>query len=285
MSRGPERLARVADGPALGQGPADEAGGVGPGRLAHGRHGGVEGAAEQDDARVVGVGCTVRRQWLERRLHGAVARTEQRREHRVDGGDDAGDGAEVAGEAERLRGDEAPHLQEQLDVGAAEAVDGLLRVADEEEAARVDHEPGPVGRGATGRVGEDRVVGRDAGDAHGELGLDGIGVLELVEEQVRPATPQLGDDHRVRAEQVAGEHEQVVEVERARRPPGRGRLEGEVAQLDDQVGERLAPGREREPPALVLCGRAAGRGCRRSRRPSGPCCLGGWRAWARRAAG
>ncbi len=44
----PERLARVADGPALGQGPADEAGGVGPGRLAHGRHGGVEGAAEED---------------------------------------------------------------------------------------------------------------------------------------------------------------------------------------------------------------------------------------------
>ena len=74
----------------------------------------------------------------------------------------------------RPRGDQASlHLLVERDVGAAEAVDRLLRIADQEElAGRRPHAP-PVALGG--------IVG---GEEEQQLGLQRIGVLELVDEEV-----------------------------------------------------------------------------------------------------
>ena len=64
------------------------------------------------------------------------------------------------------------------DVGPPEAVDRLLRVADEEEVPGGDLDATPSGRSPPTALA--RVGGRDA---HGQLDLDGVGVLELVEQQ------------------------------------------------------------------------------------------------------
>ncbi len=77
----------------------------------------------------------------------------------------------AAPNAERAR-------QERGDVGAAEAVDRLLGVADHEQTPRIDLDLVPA---AVARV---RVARREQ---RGEVALDGIRVLELVEQQMRVA--------------------------------------------------------------------------------------------------
>ena len=109
--------------------------------------------------------------------------------------------------------------QEHGDVGPAEPVDRLLRVADEEQPARLDlHLPPRPGPG----------VGIRRRDQHRQLDLDGIGVLELVEQEplitVGGRRPHLHPVHGV-AQHGPGQHQQVVELQLARPPAllGRGR--------------------------------------------------------------
>ena len=63
-------------------------------------------------------------------------------------------------------------------LGPAEPVDRLLRVADEEQ---------PPGQGGVGLRSPPRRASGGGGEAHGDLELDRVGVLELVEQQVRVA--------------------------------------------------------------------------------------------------
>ena len=113
------------------------------------------------------------------------------------------------------------------DVRAPEPVDRLLRVADDEQAA-VRH----VYLVPIGGVGL-----RAAGDPGGQLDLDRIGVLELVEQQ--PAIPPLQRRAHSRAvdrvaKQVAGEHEKVVELQPPLLAAG---LRGRERRLPDPPGE------------------------------------------------
>src|SRR5207253_1075472 len=85
-----------------------------------------------------------------------------------------------------------------------EAVDRLLRIADQEELARNRAHAPPVAGG--------RVVRREEQE---NLRLQRVGVLELVDEDVREPALQLGTDRRVVADQVAGAEQQVDEVEAA----------------------------------------------------------------------
>ena len=70
---------------------------------------------------------------------------------------------------------EALRLVVDRDVGAAEAVDGLLGVADDEELAGLQAAAAPVFR---------RLPFRVLGQEERELRLEGVGVLELVHEDV-----------------------------------------------------------------------------------------------------
>ena len=188
----------------------------------------------------VGVGIVVVRDAAEHRDRGPVRRGRARGLERVVLGLRAGVGldqlaedvvhpvehrrgrAEVARE-QLGRGDErVARLQEGRDVGPAEPVDRLLRVADEEEVPGLDRDLGP-GRVAVSRR---RVDGRER---HRDVDLDRVGVLELVDEQPLVPAPEPGAGGRAVlgvAEQQAREHEQVVELE----------LTGDPARVD--IGAR-----------------------------------------------
>ena len=138
-------------------------------------------------------------------------------------------GAEVAGEPAGRRAERRAGPEERGDVGAAEAVDRLLRVADHEQPAGVDRElVPPVGAG----------VGLARREQRGEVALDRVGVLELVEQQagVPGAQPPAHVPPVVGvAQHRAGEHEEVVELELARAAAGRGLAQGELRQLPRQA--------------------------------------------------
>ena len=95
-------------------------------------------------------------------------------------------GAEVGGDREHgVRGPGAKRLARPdigRDVGAAEAVDRLLGIADQEQRARAKRECRPVGAIAVPR--------RLAAEAPEYLGLQRVGVLELVDEDVAEARGQ-----------------------------------------------------------------------------------------------
>ena len=95
------------------------------------------------------------------------------------------------------------------DVGAPEPVDRLLRIADDEQSSWAARSvfPSPAGP-PSGRGGE----------PHGELELDRLGVLELVEQHPGVPLMEAWRGRRAGAEQAAGEHEQVVELNSCRRP-------------------------------------------------------------------
>ena len=102
--------------------------------------------------------------------------------------------------AERLAGADVG-----CDVGTAEAIDRLLGIADEEEGARSEREGRPVGGGALRR--------RLSAEAPENLGLQGVGVLELVHEDAGEARGEGPAHVIVIAQQIAGGENQIVEIE------------------------------------------------------------------------
>ena len=95
-------------------------------------------------------------------------------------------GAEVGVEHDRLA-DVLLGAQVRGDVGPAEPVDRLLRVADDEQRAGRHATSGQSGASAP----------RATGDPHGQLDLDRVGVLELVQQQPLVPLLQRGPHGRV----------------------------------------------------------------------------------------
>ena len=93
------------------------------------------------------------------------------------------------------------------DIGAAEAVDGLLRIPDQEEPPRRRNRPEPV---APGRVGR--------GEQEQDLGLHRVGVLVFVHQDAGEPGPEFLARARIVPQQVPGAEQQVLEVQPARRP-------------------------------------------------------------------
>ena len=138
------------------------------------------------------------------------------------------------------------------DVGAAEAIDRLLRVADDEECPRTH------GEVEIRHLGAGLAVGRQA---HEQLGLQRIGVLELVDQQVAEASLEVMAHVGVIADEIAGANQQVEEVEGTGaglpllvEPHGvaerlvhqRGQVGvGGVAELDQRVDQGVAGGDHR----------------------------------------
>ncbi len=92
-----------------------------------------------------------------------------------------------------LRLQRVAHAPIRVDTGTAEAIDRLLRVADDEELA-----------------------GGAAGQQQKNVGLNRIRVLEFVDEDARELGLQMAAHGLVRLDQIARLREQVAEVERAR---------------------------------------------------------------------
>ncbi len=155
------------------------------------------------------------------RVEGAVQRLgtrmrlDQLAEHRVHPREDVGRGPKVAGQVLRHRsiGKLLGRGEERRDVCPTEPVDRLFGVADEEQSSGLDVDLRP---GA-------RAVGRIAGtEQRRDLDLDRIGVLELVDKQAPVSVAQTSTGSGTVlgiAQQCAGEHQEVVELEFARASP------------------------------------------------------------------
>ena len=118
------------------------------------------------------------------------------------------------------------------DVGAAEAVDRLLGVADHEESALAQNAVLPSRRAVVG------------GDPKQDLCLDRVGILEFVDEDVAITLPERATDRIMPAHERAGPLQEIIEVEN-----GGGAFEGGVVgkhlieligQLGDQRGRDAA---------------------------------------------
>ncbi len=92
-------------------------------------------------------------------------------------------------------------------VGTAELIDRLLRIADHEQLPRFGRDLQPV-----------RFAGIVRGEQQQDLGLQRIGILKLVDENVSEAVLQIAADIRLVAHQVARQEQQVHKVELAGAP-------------------------------------------------------------------
>ena len=93
-----------------------------------------------------------------------------------------------------------------LDIGAAESVNRLLRIADEKQLARNRRDATPVAP-----------VGIVGGEQQQDLGLERIGVLEFVDEEMREARLKSASHLRMSRQQIARAQQQIDEIERSPR--------------------------------------------------------------------
>ncbi len=205
------------------------------------------------------VGSATGVEGAERRLHVGIV-GDDAAEHVVDEVDDGGRRAEVGGEDHLVGADLLGRTQILGDVGAAEPVDRLFRVADDEQPAGFGDELSPVGV-VRRIVGARRQPDRD-------LELDRVGVLELVEHDALVAGVEQPPDVGALGHETAGEHEQVVELE----PPGDRPFVGAVEhEPTDDRAEHDAPmvARRREQ-ALGLRAELEFEAAQRLRAPTRP---------------
>ena len=153
------------------------------------------GKAQGDDGRFLGE-TRGRRNGLVGRLARLVGGLEEAREHAVDEAQDGGPGAKVLGEVEhgvaRPGGRGLGGAPEEGNLRAAEPVDGLLGVADHDERA-----------------------GHAGGEQLGDLHLQRVRVLELVDEDEPEAAAEAGAHGFAAPQRVPGLQEQVEVVEPA----------------------------------------------------------------------
>src|SRR6266478_5604045 len=150
----------------------------------------------------------MRRQRDVLRLKSLAVAVHHRLERRIDDALDvwrrAKAGVKVrAPRASRL--EQVPDLLVRLDVGSAEAVNRLLRIADEKQLARHRPDAAPVAFSG--------IVGREQQQ---DLRLERIGVLKLVDEQMREARLKGLPHSRMADQQIARAQQQIDKIERAR---------------------------------------------------------------------
>ncbi len=165
-------------------------------------------------------------------------------EHRVDERDDPGHRPEVLDERDVGEAQARPGILVDAEVGAPEAVDRLLRIADDGERARLDAHVAPIECPGAG-------VGRR--EQHRELDLERIGVLELVEQHALPALRGAGTDVGIVTEQVPGEHQEVVELEGSLSPAFVGVVADERDDVMREVCEDGLSLRIEDLLAKLLC--------------------------------
>ena len=124
------------------------------------------------------------------------------------------------------------------DVGAAEAVDALLGIANQEQLARCEADVTPVGR-------KRQSVALVGAEIEGDFGLQRIGVLKLVHEDAPVAPLSRMSDRWLVAQQVARPRQQVLKRSYAVRLALAHAIQHELAQKHEYAGERCrAVGRE-----------------------------------------
>ncbi|MEZ5262744.1 MAG: hypothetical protein R2755_13455 [Acidimicrobiales bacterium] len=149
--------------------------------------------------------------------------------HPVEHGPDRAEVGVEAGQA-AISAEPVAGFEEQRDVGPAEPVDRLLGVTHEEQPARFDLQRRPARRAGIGHRG---------GHQHGQLDLQRIGVLELVEEEVAIAAVQRLPGGGAVTQHGAGQHQQVVELQQPGGPAGIGAVEHVPGEQHQEVAQQF----------------------------------------------
>ncbi len=113
------------------------------------------------------------------------------------------------------------------DVCTAKAVDALLGVTDDEQFSGHELSVTPIGRQCA-------TIALLSAQIDGDLGLQWVGVLELIDEHALVASLNRVANGGVVAEQVTRPREEVVEARGARRAALADTLEGEIAHVAEQ---------------------------------------------------
>ena len=167
----------------------------------------------------------------------------QRRERPVDQALYRGHRTEARGESDACHAaarESGRHLPIHAHVGATETVDRLPGVADQEELADAGGDFAPVPLGRIGRRQQQQ-----------DLGLQGIGVLELVDEDADVALLRVVADIVVVAEQVPRPKQQIDEIESSRLGLQAVIALDGIVQLLLQVRRQVGVGHLRERPQDV----------------------------------
>ncbi len=142
---------------------------------------------------------------------------------------------DLLGRAEVL--DDRPLSAEQMalyvvvhrDIGAAEAVDRLLRIAYDEQAAEPQRYPAPV-----------RFASIRRAEPHDHLGLQRVRILEFVDEDAAVLALEVAPHLRVVAHEVARPDQQIVEIRLAVAPPAVRVEADESLQPQHEIARRRA---------------------------------------------
>lgn len=157
---------------------------------------------------------------------------DQSRKNLVDPGHDSRDSAKVLGNGEHVPTGEQTSLRLfiYLDVRPAEPVYGLLRISDDQKLPRSRQSLVPPGR-----------PGLTFGQEEDDLGLEGVGILELVHQEVAEPALEVGANLGVVAQEVPGLDQEVVEAEHP--PPLLLLAEAakEPAEPSDEAGDDIRP--------------------------------------------
>ena len=144
-------------------------------------------------------------------------------EYVIHPGDDWTQGAEVLGKIFSPASDTLVQLLDLLDVRAAEAVDRLLGIPHDEQLAGRGAHFAPVVR----TIGRVHGVGHVFREEHGDLRLNWVSVLNLVDEDVRVALSEVVAYFEVVTEEIARPDEQIVKIRYTVGLPFRGVFEHE----------------------------------------------------------
>ena len=94
------------------------------------------------------------------------------------------------------------HFLVDSNVRAAKAVDRLLRITNQEQLSRNGTDIAPIGLAS--------IIG---GEQEEDLGLERVGILELVDEEVSEALLQLGANAAVVSNEIARLDQEIEEIE------------------------------------------------------------------------
>ena len=122
-----------------------------------------------------------------------------------------------------------PQRHHLLHVGAPEPIDGLLGIAHHEKLAPLRQDFRPMGSARSDGV----VIRNRLSKEHGNFGLYRVGVLGLVDEQVRILASEMVPDFQVVSEQIPRPYQQVVELGATFGAALVGIVDGEPAEAPD----------------------------------------------------
>ena len=146
-------------------------------------------------------------------------------------------GTKILHQPQRLFRDESLEARHHFHVGAPEAVDGLFRVPNNEQLARGQGDIGPPVGAVLGGGPRRHIFRQECRD----LGLDGVGVLGFIHQDMAVAFPEVVPDFQIVPQEIAGPDQQILKLGLPLPFPFLGVLQDELSHGSQQRHEASRP--------------------------------------------